>query len=182
MVFQNTWNNHRPLLQFLGVAFVFYISWSIINGIFIEPDSGINVWLRDSESFLASGLFNICGFDITYYHISERQTMLCLSSDCLIGISNGCNALVLFIIYTGFILAYPAPIKSKSIYFITGNIIIYAINMVRIIALIFIQIYAPEYLDFNHHYVFTILVYGSIFLVWRHFVNRHPLILAKNSE
>jgi len=82
-----------------------------------------------------------------------------------------CNALELMILYAGFILCYPAPSRSKWIWISFGMIAIYFINLIRCISLVGIaNSKLSHYLDFAHHYVFTIFVYGCIFLMWVWFI------------
>jgi hypothetical protein len=41
----------------------------------------------------------------------------------------------------------------------------------RAAILALIQLKAPEHLDFNHHYTFTVIVYSFIFALWMIWVN-----------
>jgi exosortase/archaeosortase family protein len=47
-----------------------------------------------------------------------------------------------------------------------GILIIHLLNIIRVIALTLLAYKAPEYLDFNHTYTFTILVYSVVFILW----------------
>ncbi len=87
-------------------------------------------------------------------------------------IGSNCNAITLFSLFSVFIIAYPGKIKDKLWYIPTGIIIIHILNILRVIALVLIAYYYPQYLNFNHTYTFTFLVYSFIFLLWMIWVNK----------
>jgi len=77
-----------------------------------------------------------------------------------------CNGLILYVIFLIFMVSFPGPLKHKAWFIPLGLIIIYLSNLLRVVALVIIQIYAPDYLVFNHKYTFTMVIYGVIFLLW----------------
>lgn len=117
---------------------------------------------------ISTAILNLLGYKL----ISESQ----ISSIRTIGIDgthgiwigDPCNGLVLFALFTGFVLAFPGPWKRKLWFIPLGIVTIHAINVVRVTALALIVYYYPdpEVLDFNHTYTFTILVYGYVFSLW----------------
>ena len=87
-------------------------------------------------------------------------------------IGSNCNAITLFSLFTVFILAYPGNQKDKWWFILTGNLAIHILNILRVVALMFINLKFPEYLDFNHTYTFTFLIYSFIFWLWIVWVNK----------
>ncbi|MEY3677889.1 MAG: hypothetical protein RI924_30 [Bacteroidota bacterium] len=81
-------------------------------------------------------------------------------------IADGCNGLELFVLYIGFILLLPSTLKRKVLYILSGVIIIHLANLIRCAGLATIEIYIQSYFEFAHHYVFKIIIYGTIFLLW----------------
>jgi exosortase/archaeosortase family protein len=65
-----------------------------------------------------------------------------------------------------FVIAFPGSVKKKLWFIPLGIVIIHFANVLRVIGLAAINYVAPQYLEFNHTYTFTILVYGIIFLLW----------------
>lgn len=84
-----------------------------------------------------------------------------------------CNAVTLFFLFAVFVLAYPGHQKSKIWFVPLGIFTIHIINIIRVAALALISFYKPEWLDFNHTYTFTFLVYGYIFFLWMTWVNNY---------
>ncbi|MEI6021418.1 MAG: exosortase family protein XrtF [Bacteroidota bacterium] len=87
-------------------------------------------------------------------------------------IGSNCNAIKLFGLFAVFIVAYPGPVKHKLWYIPLGIVLIHVLNIFRVAALAIIAKTSPAYLDFNHTYTFTLIVYGFIFLLWMIWVNR----------
>jgi exosortase family protein XrtF len=87
-------------------------------------------------------------------------------------IGSNCNAIKLFGLFTVFVVAYPGAVKHKLWYIPFGIVLIHVLNILRVAALAVIAKTAPAYLDFNHTYTFTLIVYGFIFLLWMIWVNR----------
>ena len=83
-----------------------------------------------------------------------------------IWIGSPCNALTLFMFFALFVIAFPGSVKKKLWFIPLGIIIIHIANVLRVIALAIINFYAPQYIEFNHTYTFTFLVYSIIFLLW----------------
>jgi exosortase family protein XrtF len=85
---------------------------------------------------------------------------------------SNCNAITLFSLFAVFIIAYPGNSKSKFWFVPLGILAIHLLNILRVIALMLINRYAPDQLDFNHTYTFTFLMYAFIFGMWMLWINR----------
>jgi exosortase/archaeosortase family protein len=77
-----------------------------------------------------------------------------------------CNGLALFALFIAFMLSFPGPIKHKLWYIPAGIIAIHVINVLRVLALVALVNWKEEWLEFNHDYTFTILVYLFVFFLW----------------
>jgi exosortase family protein XrtF len=87
-------------------------------------------------------------------------------------IGSNCNAITLFSLFAVFIIAYPGNSKAKLWYIPLGILAIHILNVLRVVALMLINRYAPDQLDFNHTYTFTFLMYAFIFWMWMFWINR----------
>lgn len=106
--------------------------------------------------------------------------LLLLGGRPAVWVGAACNGLVLYALFGGFVLAYPGPFGRKLWYVPLGIALIYALNVLRVAALALNQHYAPNSLNFNHHYTFTFIVYACIFGLWMLWARRlaGPLPLA----
>lgn len=88
-------------------------------------------------------------------------------------VGKACDAISLFIIFSVFILAFPGNQRDKWWFVPFGILTIHVINVLRVVGLTIITYYKPEWLEFNHTYVFTFLVYTYIFMLWAWWVNKY---------
>lgn len=95
-------------------------------------------------------------------------------------IGGPCNGITLMFLFAIFIIAYPGNLKNKLWYLPLGVVIVYSINILRIIALALISFRCPQYLDFNHTYTFTFIAYSAVFGLWMLWVNKFSV--SKNIE
>lgn len=94
-------------------------------------------------------------------------------------VGSNCNAITLFTLFAVFVIAYPGSQKQKWWFVPAGIAAIHLLNIVRIVALALIAHSCPQYLNFNHTYTFTFLMYAFIFLLWMLWVNRFAAIQQK---
>jgi len=87
-------------------------------------------------------------------------------------VGSNCNAITLFSLFAVFVIAYPGNQKDKLWFVPLGILAIHLLNIIRVAALAIIADSYPLYLNFNHTYTFTFLVYSFIFLLWIVWVNK----------
>jgi exosortase family protein XrtF len=100
-------------------------------------------------------------------------------------VGSNCNAITLFSLFSVFIFAYPGAQKNKIWFIPVGILVIHFLNLLRVTALVVIDKFAPNYLDFNHTYTFTFLIYAVIFSLWMIWVNKfskHGIAQVKNED
>ena len=84
-------------------------------------------------------------------------------------VADPCNGLELMVLYLGFLVCFPAPLKRKLIFGAAGCLLICILNVIRCSALVGIYLHHRAYLDFSHHFAFQLIVYLVIFLLWYFF-------------
>jgi exosortase family protein XrtF len=81
-------------------------------------------------------------------------------------IVEGCNAVSVMILFTSFIIAFSSTLKRTLLYTLSGLVIIYALNVLRVALLCMSFYYYPQYNDIVHDIVFPLFIYGVVFLLW----------------
>ncbi len=84
-----------------------------------------------------------------------------------------CNGLSLIVIYIGFIILLPSPIKRKIVFCVIGTLVLIMANVIRCSLLYWIYRKRADLFDFSHHYVFSILMYLLIFFGWYLFTKKN---------
>jgi len=87
-------------------------------------------------------------------------------------IGDSCNGIVLFALFTGFIVSYKGNWRYKTVYIALGIISIELINVLRLACLAIIDTHSRALTEFNHTYTFTIIIYAYIFMLWIIWVNK----------
>ena len=78
----------------------------------------------------------------------------------------GCVGRNVLLVFSAFIIATPAEVKRKIIYTIVGLGVIIILNVIRIILLMLVGQYYPDYFTFTHEYLFKYTLYAGVFLLW----------------
>lgn len=169
---------YKIVVVFIIKAILLYVAWFIINDFFVAS-SGINDWLNHRVAFDASLFLKTFGYT-TGIEPGNHQFLIDINNKKMVGVGNPCNGLELFVLFAGFIICFPGGAKNKLWFIPLGVLIIHISNLIRAAVLALIQYYHPEYLDFNHHYTFVIIVYGIIFGLWIYWVNK--LAVIKNQK
>lgn len=99
-------------------------------------------------------------------HYTGLSMKLMVDDYFLAGIVEGCNSASIIILFTSFILAFFGKAKTTLLYLIVGSVIIYVINVLRIVILA-VSIYEyPQYSGFMHSIFFPLAIYGTVFILW----------------
>lgn len=173
------WND--PLYRFLTKAVLLYILYYFVYELWLNQEGTLDLLVIRNLEDVSSFVLQTFGYSL----ISESHdvTIRTLGIDGTNGIWIGdpCNGLTLFALFTGFVIAFPGPIKTKAWFIPVGLMAIHILNILRIIALALIIYYFPdpEVLEFNHTYTFTLIVYGFVFWLWYLWANRFSGISMK---
>lgn len=168
----------RPLLYFTVVAIGLYLLWFFGYEQFLAPDGRLDDFLTHNIALVSAGCLHLLGFAAT---VSGTQAnMILLNKVPTVFVGPYCDGMVLYALFSGFILAFPSGTSKQKLWFIPlGILLIYAVNILRIIGLCLNHHYAHKTVDFNHHYTFVVIEYSFIFLLWiwwatRLAVRSHP--------
>lgn len=173
---------NKKLIQFLLICLFAYLLWVILYDHWIGPDQRIDFWLSGIEAKEVIALFQWMGYPLEQVLEYEYKHIFYLNGQRLVGLASSCNGLVLFPLFSCFILATSGHWKRKIVYTVIGCFLIYHVNIIRIMGLLFVKIYSPESLDFNHKYTFTVLVYSFIFYLWYLWINFYSVAQEKKHD
>lgn len=159
----------EPVVKFLALGFLLYISWLALYEWVIHPYGKIDRFVINNTIEIAMGTLDFLG-----YQVERTGTkMMGVVGTPGLFIGDSCNGLALFALFSIFIIAFPGKIKAKLWFVPLGIVSIHLLNVLRILALSIIQTYSYEWTEFNHTYTFTILIYGYIFYLWLLWVNKY---------
>ena len=157
----------RFIFIFLGSYFVFSSLYNWFLLIYDNedpvPDPLTQLVARQSGSVMQSiGYENV----EVVMHYTGLSMKLMVDDYFLAGIVEGCNSASIIILFACFILAFFGRTVSTLLYLFAGSVIIYAINILRIVILA-VSIYEyPQYSGFMHSVFFPLAIYGTVFVLW----------------
>lgn len=154
-------NDSKTAIRFLAFAMGLYVIWYVVYDMWLLEDGRLDKWLAINVAFLSGKVLDFLGFD---GYGNGHSVFLNGYKAVIVGAP--CNGLVLYALFTGFIVAFPGPLKAKLFYIPLGVITIYLLNILRVVGLAFNSVYSQETLHFNHKYTFTFIVYAFIFGLW----------------
>jgi exosortase family protein XrtF len=109
-------------------------------------------------------------------HPDEPSMKLLVNGKYLARVIEGCNAISVIVLFVSFIAAFSARFKTTFIYMLAGSVLIYTVNLARIVLLTLGLYHYPEQEHVLHTVVFPAIIYGMVFLLWVVWVNRFSKI------
>lgn len=159
----------NPIAKFLSIALFLYIIWYVIYESFIKPNQVLDLFVVDNTIYFSQKILNKLGYQ-TFTRGYDRLIGIDGTNGLWIG--DKCNGIELFSLFAIFIIAYPGNFWKKIIFIPSGILIIHSLNILRVIGLAIVQLNFPEWTEFNHTYIFNVIIYGIIFLLWIIWINR----------
>lgn len=154
---------HNPAYVFLFRALGLYVAWYVIYEIWLHPSEILDIWVIRTTLNCSLILLKLMGYQV----FSGAERLMGIDGTSGLWMGDNCNSLELCALFAGFILAFPGGGLKKLLFIPVGILLIFWLNVLRMVALAIIQKkFSPALLNFNHTYTFTILVYLFIFYLW----------------
>ena len=150
----------------LSVAYKFYLDFS--DGSKFYPDYFTNLVTKQSQILLQELGYNI----EVLSHPDEPSMKLIINNKYVARIIEGCNSISIIILFVSFIIAFSGKLKTTVIYALIGSVLIYIVNIIRIVILSIGLYHYPWRKETLHTVVFPAIIYGLVFLLWMFWVNR----------
>jgi exosortase family protein XrtF len=158
----------------LSVAYKLYLDYS--TGIIYYPDFFTNLVARQSEA-----LFELLGYNAEVVrHASEASMKVIIENKFVARVVEGCNSISIIILFISFIIAFADTFKATLFYILAGSVLIYAVNLIRIVILSIGLYHYPWRRDILHTIIFPLIIYGMVFLLWMIWVRRFAKIHKEN--
>lgn len=161
---------YKPVLRFIGLFLGTYFLLSILYGIYLKvseggsypPDAITNLVAKQS-----SNVINSMGYEAMVIPDRLEPTMrLYVEGKFLARIIEGCNSVSIIILFIAFIIAFAEKFKKTLLFIFAGAVLIYAVNILRIVILAITLFEFPEQKELLHGVVFPGLIYGMVFILW----------------
>ena len=176
---------YKPVIKFILTFLIVYVALSMSYKLYLDfseesnfyPDYLTNLVAKQSESIL-----DVVGYDTRIEpHQNERSMKLIINKKFVARIIEGCNSISIIILFVSFIIAYAGKWKITFFYLLSGSVLIYVINLIRIVILSIGLYHYPWRKEILHTVIFPLIIYGLVFLLWMFWVNRFAINSSKNA-
>ncbi|AHM58654.1 Transmembrane exosortase (Exosortase_EpsH) [Flammeovirgaceae bacterium 311] len=157
--------------RFIIKAVVLMISWFVVYEGFLRTLQQPDTFLTQITAGAGALSLNLLGYNIEAAKVAEGSELF-LDNEPLLLIASNCNGLIVFALFAAFILIFPKNWSKKLLFIPAGVMLLFLLNVLRVTSLSLIQIYHAEWLEFNHKYSFTILMYAAVFGLWMLWVKK----------
>ena len=99
-------------------------------------------------------------------HTDELSIKYMLDGVYVARIVEGCSSISIIILFLSFIIAFSGNIWSTILFGLFGSVLIYVVNILRIIALSVLLIKYPQHEMILHDLLFPAIIYGLTFILW----------------
>lgn len=158
----------------LSIVYKFYLQFS--DGSRFYPDYMTHLVAKQSEAVL-----NAVGYNAQVLpHPAEPSLKLIINNRYLARVIEGCNSISVIILFASFIVAFSSKFKPTFLYILSGSVLIYSINLLRIVLLSVGLYHYPHQKAIFHTVIFPAIIYGLVFLLWIYWVNRFSKLKSNN--
>ncbi|WP_417197018.1 exosortase family protein XrtF [Bizionia sp.] len=168
----------RFILTFLLVyavmtfGYKFYLQLS--TGAVYYPDYMTHIVAQQSADLLQT-----LGYEAQVLpHPDEASMKLFINEKYVARVIEGCNSVSVIILFMAFILAFSGRFKTTIIYLLAGSVLIYVVNLFRVVILSVGLYHYPWRKDILHTVIFPAIIYGMVCLLWVVWVNRFSKIAS----
>lgn len=156
------------------MSYKLYLDYS--EGTNFYPDYITNLVARQSRS-----LIETVGLKAEIApHPNEASMKLIINNKFVARIIEGCNSISIIILFVSFIIAFSGKFKTTFFYLLFGCVMIYAVNLIRIVILTIGLYNYPWRREILHSVIFPLIIYGLVFLLWMFWVNRFVNLKSNN--
>ena len=99
-------------------------------------------------------------------HSKELSIKYMLNGNYVARIVEGCTSVSIIILFLSFIIAFSGSVLNTIWFGLFGSLLIYIVNILRIIAISVLDERFPEYQMILHDLLFPAIIYGLTFVLW----------------
>lgn len=158
----------------LSVSYKFYLDYSV--GSKYYPDYVTELVARQTKE-----LINILGYSAEIAnHPNEPSIKIIINGKYIARAVEGCNSISVIILFISFMIAFAGRFKPTFLYLLAGSVLIYSVNLMRIVILSIGLYHYPWRREVMHTVIFPLIIYGLVFLLWMFWVNRFSKLKRHN--
>lgn len=161
---------YKPVIRFVVLFLGSYVILSFVYALYLEASKG-GTYHPDFVTHLvgkqSSDVISSFNYDPKIIPAKSIPSLdLYVNGRYLARIAEGCNAISIIILFIAFVIAFAEKFKKTFLFLFAGAVLIYCVNIVRIVLLSILLFEYPQHLELLHGVVFPAIIYGMVFLLW----------------
>ena len=175
---------YKPVIKFILTFLLVYAVLTIGYKIYLSQSTGKTYYpdyitnLTAKQSVL---LLESVGYEARVKpHEAEPSMKLIVNNKFVARVVEGCNSVSIIILFLSFIVAFAGSFKRTALYILAGSVLIYSVNLMRIVILSIGLYHYPWRREILHTVIFPLIIYGMVFLLWMFWVNRYTKLEQRN--
>jgi exosortase family protein XrtF len=174
---------YKSVINFIFTFLLVYAALSLTYKLYLDlskegayyPDYITNLTARQSQSLLET-----IGYNAQIVpHGEEASMKLIMNGKYVARVIEGCNSVSVIILFVSFVFAFSGHWKPTILYVLAGSVLIYTVNLIRIVVLSIGLYHYPWRREVLHSVIFPLIIYGMVFLLWMFWVNRFTKLNQK---
>lgn len=161
---------YKPFFTFLIKFALFYFVFAFMYNQFLNQFDVSKFELDSITKAVSNQTYYLMQFFNEDYHVfpneSEASTKVMYNGKYIARIVEGCNAISVIILFAAFVFAFASNWIKTFVYIVLGSLLVYVLNVIRIVLLIKAIYFFPDYLKVLHDIVFPLFIYGVVFILW----------------
>lgn len=175
---------YKSVVKFIVTFLLVYLVLTVTYKTYLDYSTGHKThtdYLTNLVAKQSKALINAMGYDAQVaQHDHESSVKLILNGKYVARVVEGCNSISVIILFVSFIIAFAGKFKTTIFYLLSGSVLIYAVNIIRV-AILSIGLYNyPWRKEILHTVIFPLIIYGIVFLLWMFWVNRFSKLKKAN--
>lgn len=172
MILKTYFQQYKTFLLFLGKFFLTYLGLIVLYQAYLASfGEKIIDGITANVAFLTQKAANVFGIALST-QLDYLQYQIVYEGKYLARIIEGCNAISVIILFIAFIVAFSGKLKPTLVYILGGSLLIYGLNIFRIVFLTVLVYHFPAYEHLLHGVLFPLVIYGIVFVLWLIWVNK----------
>ncbi|AUC75366.1 exosortase family protein XrtF [Olleya sp. Bg11-27] len=171
---------YKPVIKFIMTFLIVYGGLSLAYNFYLDL-SKEGQYYPDYITYLVGNqtqnLLEVFGYNTQMLpHPEEPSIKVVVEGNYLARVIEGCNGTSIIILFMSFVIAFAGRFKTTFFYILVGSVLIYSVNLIRIVILSIGLYHYPWREELLHTVVFPAIIYGLVFLLWMFWVNRFSKI------
>ena len=161
---------YKPFFTFLIKFALFYFVFAFAYSLFLNQFDTSKNELDSITKMVSNHTVSLMDVFNQDYRVlpndTEASTKVIYKGKFVARIIEGCNAISVIILFAAFVFAFASKWLRTLGYIIVGSILIYILNIIRIVLLVLAIYYYPAYQEVLHGTIFPLFIYGVVFVLW----------------